>query len=163
MLQSLTARDVMIPLSDYATVSADDSIRHAIYTLRISIYRDKSGAFHGHRALIVLDNKGNVSGILTLLDLLKAVGLKDHYNDPWVKSASWSWFFINRIHESEGIKVKDIMRPIFLGTVDTQQPIQEVIRKMLLQEENLIPVLENHVPIGVIRTIDLFWLLGNLL
>lgn len=163
MSKTTCARDVMVPISDYSTVSEEDSVRQAIYTLRTSINRDKSGAFHGHKALLVLNNQGSPSGIITLLDLLKAVGLRDHYNDPWIKSASWSWYYINQIHQSEGIKVKEIMRPIFLVTVNTDQSIQDVARTMFLQEENLIPVLENNVPVGVIRTIDIFWMLGNLI
>ncbi|GAB6180490.1 hypothetical protein JCM14036_18090 [Desulfotomaculum defluvii] len=162
MPKNLTARDIMISLSDYSTVSEDDSIRHAIYTLRTSIYRDKKGAFYGHRALVVLNQKGDVCGILTLLDLLKAVGLKDHYNDPWIKTTSWSWYYINRIHEAEEVKVKDIMRPIYLVTVNTNHSLQDVARKMFLQEENLVPVLENNLPIGLIRTIDLFWSISKM-
>lgn len=163
MLKKLTARDIMIPLGNYSTVTQEDSVRHAIYTLKTSIYRDKQGAFHGHRALVVLNEKEEICGILTLLDILKAVGLKEHYNDPWIKTASWSWYYMNRIHETEGVKVKDIMRPIFLVTVNSDQPLEAIVRKMLLQEENLIPVLERNIPIGVIRTIDLFWSLSPVL
>lgn len=163
MPKDLLARDIMVPIADYSTVHEDDSLRQAIYTLRTSFQRDRSGAFHGHRALLVLDNTGNISGIITLLDLLKAVELNEHFNDPWIKAASWSWYFINRVREVEGIKVKEFMRPIFLVTVNSDQPVQVAIKKMLAQEEDLIAVLEKKLPVGLIRTVDIFWALSKLL
>lgn len=161
MPQPLLAKDIMLPLEEYSTVSEEESVRQAIYTLRMSIRKDKTGAYHGHRALLVLDDQGRVSGLLTLLDLLKAVVINDHFNDPWVRASSWSWYFIKNIHESEGTRVKEIMRPLHLVTVKTDQPLPEVIKKMIFQEESLVPVLDNNVPVGVIRTVDLFWVLGN--
>lgn len=163
MPQPLLAKDIMLPLEEYATVYEEESVRQAIYTLRTSIRKDKTGAYHGHRALLVLNDQGRVSGLLTLLDLLKAVELNNHFNDPWLKASSWSWYFINNIHQSEGTKVKEIMRPLHLVTVKTDQSLPEVIKKMALQAESLVPVLDNNVPVGVIRTVDLFWVLGNLL
>ncbi|MBM7856153.1 CBS domain-containing protein [Desulfohalotomaculum tongense] len=163
MPRKLLVRDVMIPIDDYLTVCEEDSIHTAIRTLRTSIFHNDSGSSYGHQTLLVLNNEGDFTGILTLHDLLKAVELKDHYNDPWLKSASWSWFFINRIHQAEGVKVKEIMRPIFLVTVNAHQTIQDAVKKMFSQDENFIPVLENDVPVGIIRTIDLFWVIDELL
>ncbi len=162
MAKKLLVRDVMIPLNDYLTVYEDDSIYKAVRVFKISMHND-AGRCYGNHELLVIDNENNYTGILTLQDLLKAVELKEHYNDPWLRSASWSWFFIKRIRDAEGMKVKEFMRPIFSVTVSADDDIRNAVKTMFNSDENFVPVLENSVPVGVIRSVDLFWVIDDLL
>ncbi|MEW6425813.1 MAG: CBS domain-containing protein, partial [Bacillota bacterium] len=99
------ARDIMVPLSKYAAVNVNDSLKHAIKVLKDSLPS-------GYRTLIVLDKEGDLVGFLTTRTLLKALGVYGVEEDIWTTD-NWGTFFM-RI-EKERLKkvtVKKVMRPV---------------------------------------------------
>ena len=64
--------DVMIPLSEYATVNENDTLEHAIKTLYHS-QKVVSKDGYKHRAVLVYDKKGNITGKVGCLDVLRAL------------------------------------------------------------------------------------------
>ncbi len=79
MEEEYTVKDLMVNLSDYATVSENASILDAVIELEKSQKRFDDERYR-HRAILVLDNSGNVVGKLSQLDVLKA--LEPRYQDP---------------------------------------------------------------------------------
>jgi len=61
------AKDVMIPLSEYATVNEEDTLEKAIKTLYHS-QKILSCDEYKHRAVLVFDDTGNIIGKVSPLD-----------------------------------------------------------------------------------------------
>ncbi len=64
----------MVPLSEYATVSEDATLYEAVLSLEKAQenFEDKHTRYR-HRAILILDKKGNVVGKLSQLDVLGAL------------------------------------------------------------------------------------------
>jgi CBS domain-containing protein len=73
-VKSYKVKDLMVPLSEYATVSEDATLYEAVISLENAQenFEDKHTRYR-HRAILVLDKKGNVVGKLSQLDVLRAL------------------------------------------------------------------------------------------
>jgi CBS domain-containing protein len=150
----------MIPIEQIPTITADATLHEGIQALRQSFHRE-GRPWHGHRILIVLNNDGKLEGILTLRGILTAVGLYDLIRNPLFKSESWSWYFLRKLKEGSRMKVRDIMRPVLLATVQASDELLEVIRTFLKYNVNSLPVLERGNLLGVVRVVDVFKVLSD--
>jgi CBS domain-containing protein len=66
----------MVPFQEYTTVSAEETVRDAIFKLRASFSLKISTSRimeTGHRSVLVMDAADNVQGILAIRDLLELV------------------------------------------------------------------------------------------
>ncbi|SHI54832.1 CBS domain-containing protein [Desulfofundulus thermosubterraneus] len=151
------AKDIMVPISNYATVNADDCLKHALEVFGNAVSR-------GYRTLIVLDEHGNIVGFLTTRTILKALAAYGVEEDIW-SADSWGTFFIRIERERlKNTKVKKVMRPVVQVFVDENTPIQEVARVILANQVNHIPVLnKERKVVGVVRTIDILDVLAKFL
>ncbi len=64
---------VMVPFQEYTTISAEESVKDAIFKLKASFTSKLSTSRlmeTGHRSVLVLDALNNVQGILAIRDLL---------------------------------------------------------------------------------------------
>ncbi len=79
-MKSYSVKDLMVPLSEYATVSEDATLYDAVLSLERAQenFEDKHTRYR-HRAVLVLDKKGKVVGKLSQLDVLGALDPK--YNE----------------------------------------------------------------------------------
>ncbi len=73
-MKSYSVKDLMVPLSEYATVSEDATLYEAVLSLEEAQekFEDKHTRYR-HRAILVLDKDGNVVGKLGHLDVLRAL------------------------------------------------------------------------------------------
>ncbi|MCJ7687519.1 MAG: response regulator, partial [Desulfobacteraceae bacterium] len=70
------AGDIMIPIEDYTTIDPDSTIKEGIERLKRSFESAPSTSRimeTGHRSILVFDQTGKLVGILSILDLIKAV------------------------------------------------------------------------------------------
>ena len=81
-MKSYSANDLMVPLSEYATVSEDATLYDAVLSLEKAQekFEDKHTRYR-HRAILVLDKDQKVIGKLSQLDVLKSPGAKVREND----------------------------------------------------------------------------------
>ena len=79
-MKSYTVKDLMVPLSEYATVSEDATLYEAVISLEEAQekFEDKHTRYR-HRAILILDKGGQVIGKVSQLDALKA--LEPKYQD----------------------------------------------------------------------------------
>jgi len=79
-VESYSVKDLMVPLSEYATVTEDATLYEAVLSLEAAQekFEDKHTRYR-HRAILVLDKDDNVVGKLSQLDVLKA--LEPKYKD----------------------------------------------------------------------------------
>lgn len=149
------ARDIMVPLSEYPTVNVNATLREAIAALRASFHCD-GGAWRGPHAVAVTDDGGRVVGMLSLGNMLSAVAIKDLEEDTWQKAETWGWYYVRKLAEESGWRVRDLMRPIDLVTVNGADGIVETALRFLAHRVNWVAVMEKGRAVGIVRTIDIF-------
>ena len=73
-MKSYLVKDLMVPLSEYATVAEDATLYEAVLALEEAQekFEDKHARYL-HRAILILDKGGNVVGKISQLDVLKAL------------------------------------------------------------------------------------------
>lgn len=148
------AREIMIPIEQFTTITEDATLHEGIQALRQSLHFE-GRPWHGSRILVVLDQNGNLSGILTLRGILTAVGLYELLKDPLFKSESWSWYFLQKLKEGSRMRVRDIMRPY------KDDDLLDVVRAFLKYSVNSLPVLDRGRLLGVVRIVDVFKVLSD--
>ncbi|MFT5697973.1 MAG: CBS domain-containing protein [Desulforhopalus sp.] len=80
-MRNFLAKDLMVPISEYATVEIGTPLIEAVQTLEKAqgMYTESK---YQHRAVLVMDKSGNVVGKITQLRALKAIEPKfDFIND----------------------------------------------------------------------------------
>jgi len=152
--------EIMVPIEDYSTISENATIYEAIKVLQHSFHRDGK-AWYGHRSVIVLKEDGTLSGILTLKGLLKAVGLRELDEDANIKAESWGWYFTEQLRKESKMRVKDVMRPLALATVNADSDVASAAMTLLRHQVNSLPVLKDGKPVGILRTLDIFMVIDQ--
>ena len=154
-------KDLMVPVGEYPVISDRATVAEAIDTLS-SCFHEKDGTWYGFQSLLVLDKKGNLTGILTLRGLLKAFKIQAVY-DHLLKGDPSGIMFIKSFGTDMSITVRDIMRPIKLVTVQENSNILEAVQIVCRKKVNSLPVMAGQKLVGIVRTLDLFWSVGELL
>ena len=73
-MKSYLVKDLMVPLSEYATVTENATLYEAVLALEEAQenFEDEHTRYR-HRAILILDKDGNVVGKLSQLDVLRAL------------------------------------------------------------------------------------------
>jgi len=92
-MKTMTVKDLMVPLAEYATVSKEATLYEAVMALE-KAHQDFTKSRYPHRAILVYDENKKVVGKVSQLDILKALEPKyEHMTD---KSTSLSRFGFSR-------------------------------------------------------------------
>lgn len=161
MYLAKAVRDIMVPVSDYPQIRQEARIAEAIEILK-NFFHEKDGTWYGFQSLLVLDKKNIPVGILTLKGLLNAFKIQD-ITEHLLKGDPTGLFFLPSLSGQFYIRVKDLMRPLRLVTVQEDDYIFEAIKLMVKHKVNSLPVMRNKELVGIVRTIDVFWFIGELL
>jgi CBS domain-containing protein len=147
----MKAKDLMISLQEY--LEPDNTLKEAANLLRIAQRGEEK---IGVKALPVLDASGNLIGILSIGDILKAVhpAYMDLMN---LGSFAWDGMVETFAQKAAGKKVRDIMTPKVI-TVKEDATLMECIDHMLKNKVKRVPVLnkENKVE-GMLYERDVFY------
>ena len=176
-MEKTTARDLMVPLEEYATVSEKATLKDAVDALeKAQGELDRKKYKYLHRAVLVLDNNNNVVGKITQLDILR--GLEPNYKqivDTTKRRPSFSGFsayFLSSVMnmhslwvdplsgicaKAEDIKVKDFMVTLTEGEfIDEKAPLKEGMHMMVIGHHHSLLVTRNGNIVGVLRLTDAF-------
>ena len=98
-VKSYLVKDLMVPLSEYATVTEDATLYDAVLSLEEAQekFEDKHTRYQ-HRAILVLDKDGNVAGKLSQLDVLRS--LEPKYRDMMAGEGSQRYGFTKKFMKS---------------------------------------------------------------
>ncbi len=147
----MKAKDLMVPLQEYLT--PDNTLKEASNLLRIAQRGEEK---IGVKALPVLDASGNLIGILSIGDILKAVhpAYMDLMN---LGRFAWDGMVETFAQKAANKKVKDIMTHKVI-TVKEDATLMECIDYMLKNNVKRVPVLnkDNRV-IGMLYERDIFY------
>jgi CBS domain-containing protein len=174
-VKSYTIKELMVPLSEYATVSEDARLFEAILALeRAQENFEDEHTRYRHRAVLVLDKKGKVIGKLSQLDVLRA--LEPKYNDMIEGKGSHRFGFTQQFMKSmleeyhlftsplEEIcrtageqPVKKIMYTPSEGEyVSEDMSLDVAIHQLIMGQHQSLLVTRGDAIVGVLRLTDVF-------
>jgi CBS domain-containing protein len=166
----VTAHDIMLPLESYPRVLPSTTIREALVALGTSSVQLRDGHLIPPRYLLVVDDQGELQGLLTRRDLLRGlspqVAMFEATRQEMARlvpfaaattemSFSWVSFFSSSAVQKSKEPVRVVMTPV-RGTVDSSADLSRVVSTMLLQHVDLVPVLDGKRVEGVVLMSDVF-------
>lgn len=154
-------KDIMTPVGEYSTVDADCTVKEAVRVLANSFCPDEGGAHQGHRTVIVNDN-GKPAGFLTYRALLTAIEPRFVKVDQWAVPIFWEGLFTERCREESKKKVRDIMTPIKLIMLDSEDTIMKAVHAMIKHKLSSLPVAKGGEVVGVVRINEIFQEISDL-
>ncbi len=163
---------VMVPLQEYTMVSAEETVRDAIFKLKASFTSKLSTSRimeTGHRSVLVMDDRNNVQGILAIRDLVELV-LPSYLTAPKPSMADsvqyspmfWQGMFIKEVKQKSEIRIKDVMSPAPLTIEGTASLMEAAYMMMKNNARRLVVEIAGKV-CGVIREQDLFFEMEKIL
>ena len=175
-IKTSTLEGIMVPLSEYATVSENASILDAINALE-GAQKAFDPKRYRHRAVIVLDKANNVVGKLSQHDIIQALepkfketkegkkGALDHlgFGRKFIESVSqqytmWDRPLQNLYQKALEQKVKSFMyKPTEGEYINVSASMNETIHQLIVGRHHSLLVTKNGIDIvGVVRLTDVF-------
>ena len=173
-MKESTVKELMVPLSEYAVVNKDATLYDAVIALEKSQKEFRCSPYR-HRAILVLDEKNEILGKISQMDVLKA--LEPKYRDlgdngalprsgfslQFLKSMMntfdlWQGSLNNICKKAASIKVKDFMYSPQQGEfVKENTKIEEALHLLVMGSHHSLIVLNDEKKIvGVLRLADIF-------
>ena len=171
-------RDIMIPLDKYPWVKLSDTLRDAIRVMK-DAHLEVGRRASLPRVVLVFDHHEDLVGIVRRRDIMR--GLEPDFlgNQPLDYQVTYfdvgfdhhltelsEGFSLERVvkglREQSGRPISDVMRPISI-TLKPDDQIMKAVYEMVSLNESLIAVVEDQEVLGVIRSVDVFHELAQLL
>ena len=172
-MRTITVKELMVPLEEYATVRQEATLREAILALeKAQMTLDPSQ--YKHRAILVLDESGKVVSKITMKNILialepnygKVEGMgvleRSGYSPDLIQSmlvdiALWTeplQFFRERATK---LKVGDfIQAPSEDEYIDDNATLGEAIHQLMVQPYHSLLVTSGDRVVGILRLSDVF-------
>ncbi len=174
-MKSIMVKELMVPLSEYATVAEEASLYEAVVALEVAQEKfDKSAERDKHRAVLVFDKDQQIIGKVSQLDVLRS--LEPKYEEMGDMKAisrfGWSADFVKSMLSNYGLwekplqdickkaaqkKVKDLMVTYSEGEyVAENATLDEAIHLMVMGNHQSLLVTRDKSIIGILRLTDVF-------
>ena len=172
-MKTITVKELMVPLKEYATVPMEATLREAVLSLeKAQMTLDPSQ--HKHRAILVLDENGKVVSKITIKDILVALepnygkveGMdvleRSGYSPDLIRSmledhALWTeplQFFRERATE---LKVGDFIQAPTEGEyIDENATLGEATHQLVVYPYHSLLVTSDDEVVGILRLSDVF-------
>ncbi len=159
-------KDVMVNIEDYTTLDRNQTVKEAIlklkasFTIKLSTNRIMET---GHRSILVLNQKREVKGVLTIKDLLEAI-MPAYINAPKPTMADsiqyspmfWRGMFTKEVKALVNKKIGEVMSPAPLE-IDSESNLMEAAYRMVTNRVRRLVVVSEGKVAGMIREQDLFF------
>jgi len=170
-LKTKRVKDLMVPLSAYATVSEDATLTDAVAALKQS-HEDFDKAKYRHRAVLVLGKDRQIAGKVNLHAILKALEPKfeDMFSDTGSMHVGFTRKYQKAIFDSvklwqdpmdqicrkaAQVQVKNFMvTPTEGEMIDPEASLGEAVHQLVLGHYQSLLVVEDKQAIGVLRLTD---------
>ena len=172
-MKTIIIKDIMVPLSKYATVKEDATLQEAVAALEAAQARFDDSRYP-HRAVLVLNDQGNVVGKVGQIDILRALEPKyDEVQQPssrhhtgftrqFLKSLMerhqlWQQPLRENCRQAAGRKVKTFMVTPSEGEfVDEDSTLDQAIHQLVMGRHQSVLVLHQKKIVGILRLTDIF-------
>ena len=173
-MKTLSVKELMVPLAEYATVSEDATLAEAI----ISLEKAQQAFDHTkyrHRAVLVLDRNRRVIGKIGQLDALKALEPKygeiqgdtsasafRHFSKMFLKSVQEQYRLFDKplddiCKKAATLKVANFMQKMSEGEfLNENATLDEAIHMLIMGHHQSLLVTRNDEIIGILRLTDVF-------
>ena len=166
-------KELIIPLSEYATVGEDAYLNEAVAELEMTHAKSENNLYP-HRSVVILAPNGDVEGVLTYLDVLQALepkyleignisslsrfGLSHEYLKSMVDTHNLFEEPLDHIcQKASQLKVKDFIHPPSEAEfIDEGATLNELIHQFVVGHYPSILATRNGKVIGVLRLADVF-------
>ncbi len=166
------AGDIMIPIEDYTTIDPSDIIKEGIERLKKSFESAASTSRimeTGHRSILVIDQTGELVGILSILDLIKAVR-PAYLSAPKPSTADsmqyspmfWSGLFTTQAKGLVDKKIRDVMSDAPLK-IDQNTNLMEIANLMFTEKSRRMAVTQDEKVVGVVREQEIFFEMAKII
>ena len=172
-MKTRSIKDLMIALTDYATVSQDATLHEAVLALEEAQKRQHHYR-HPQRAVLVHDDGGRIVGKLSMLDVLRALEPKYfEMGEPRsLSKAGFSPSFLKSMLEqyslliepfndicrkAAAMKVKDFMYTPSEGEyLEENASMREAIHHLVMGRHQSLLVTRGKDIVGILRLSDVF-------
>jgi len=174
-MKDYLVEDLMVPLSEYATIFEEATLYEAVLALEKAqeLFEDKHTRYR-HRAILILDKNKQVIGKLSLFDVLMALEPKyqNMTDDKGMQRYGFSKNFIKSMMKEYNLFAKpleklccevgqkNVKEYMFTPTegeyVSADSPLDEAIHLLVLGHNQSLLVTRGHEIVGVLRLTDVF-------
>ena len=171
--QEALVQHVMVPLSSFSSIRYDRTVGEAVAVLLDSFSKTDNTptvAESMHRSMLVMDDAGNVIGLLSMSEILR--GLQPAYtrtpidtpisSSIHLSSPRYRGMFTIMARDLQRIKVEELMSdaPPIMSAAET---LMAAVNNMQETGIRRFLVVDKGKPVGVIREHDLFFELARIL
>ena len=173
-MKTYTVRELMVPLAEYATVNESATLADTVLALEAAQAEfDKSR--YRHRAILVLDNAGNVVGKVSQMDVLRALEPKYDGMQTRASIAPYSGFTTKYIKlmlsafelwnkpmsdiclKGSERNVGDFMyKPSEGEYIDENATMDEAVHQLIIGRHQSLLVMNGDKVSGILRLTDVF-------
>jgi CBS domain-containing protein len=172
-MKTKTVKDIMTPLSEYESISAEATLYEAAMALDKS-QQEFNQDRRGHRLRLIVDEEGQVLGKISQLDVLRALepkgehiedsrslrrfGFSREYLRPMLKQCRfWEKPLIDLCREAGTLKVKRLLHAPAEGEfIDEDASLAEGIHQLALEHHQSLLVTKGKKIVGILRQRDMF-------
>jgi len=167
-MKDVLVKTVMIPLSDYVTIEADNTLYDVFQILE----NNKASGSHAHRDAIVVDHNGNFKGKVTMLDIFRTLEpnykklfknyeggtlTKDYVMNAVQDFQLWLEPMQSLCERGAGIKVSEIMHvPEDYEYLQENDSLEKALHEYVMGLHQPLIVKNGDTVTGVLRFGDLF-------
>jgi len=144
------AKDIMEQVKDY--LFPDDTIRNAVNKMRV-VKRDDG--IVGVKGMVVLDSEGNLAGMISVKDILKAI-IPFYMTMTELGEFTWEGMLAEMTKKVADKKVEEIMTRDVI-TVSEDAPLMECADLIVKHNLQRVPVMNKEKKVvGIIYVRDLY-------
>ena len=174
-MKSINVKDLMVPLSEYATVSEEATLYEAVMALEKAQEEfGKTGHPYLHRAILVYDRNRKIVGKVSQHDVLKALEPKYMemgdmkslsgygFSHSFIKSMMSQYSLLDKplngiTRKAAERKVKNFMyRPGEGEYIEDEASLDAAIHQLVMGQHQSLLVTRGHDIVGILRLTDVF-------
>ena len=177
-MKDFAVKDLMVPLSEYATVPEGSTLYDAVLSLE-KAQAEFDHTKYKHLAVLILDKNKRVIGKLSQMDVLRALEPKDDQSDEIKDLAQFGFGpkFVGQLRKQRRLqaeplndlcpkatelKVEDFMQATAEGEfIDQQASLDIAIHQMVMGNHLSLLVTAGKDIAGILRLTDVFATVSN--
>jgi CBS domain-containing protein len=177
-METLTVKDLMVPLSRYATVSEDATLGEAVKSLKMA-QKEFDQTRDKHRAILITDKDNRIVGKLSQLDVIRALepkymkidnpkslsrfGFSQDYLKYTLKEHHlWENALDDICKKAAKLIVKHFMYSPTEGEfVEENASLNEAIHQLVMGRHQSLLVTRGNDIVGILRLTDVFREISN--
>jgi CBS domain-containing protein len=172
-MKNTPVKNIMVPISDYATVAENATLMEALAALENAHQRFGDRPYR-HQSLVVVNENRHAVGRVSQVDIMRALepGYKELGDRPWTARMTLSKRMLKTIREElhlweqplsvtcqtlESVRVADIMQVPSEGEfVEETDTMNIAMHRIVMCQHHSLLVTRDKKIVGILRSTDVF-------